>query len=271
MLGYSLHLGDQAMHEWGWRIPFLIAGPIGLIGMYVRSKMEDTPIFREEMASAERRQPPGLGVLIRDYWRPLLVVGGLVVALNVVNYSLLSYMPTYLQRRIGLSNEEALLVPIVGMLFMMIFLPFAGALSDRVGRRAMWRWSLIGLLLGVVPLYMLIGTGFTGALIGFMALGLLYVPQLATISATFPAMFPTAVRFAGFAIAYNISTSIFGGTAPIVGSGLITLTGDPLMPAYYMMLACLVGLAALRYMPETAGRSLREDPFRRAAAPAADD
>jgi len=74
-------------------------------------------------------------------------------------------------------------------------------------------------------------------------------------------MFPTAVRFAGFAIAYNISTSIFGGTAPIVGSGLISLTGDPLMPAYYMMLACAVGLTALRYMPETAGRSLREDPF----------
>ena len=100
-----------------------------------------------------------------------------------------------------------------------------------------------------------------GAIIGFMALGLLYVPQLATISATFPAMFPTAVRFAGFAMAYNISTSIFGGTAPIVGSGLISLTGDPLMPAYYMALACLVGLVALRFMPETAGRSLRENPF----------
>src|SRR3546814_1304074 len=108
---------------------------------------------------------------------------------------------------------------------------------------------------------MLIGTGVAGALIGFMALGLLYVPQLATISATFPAMFPTAVRFTGFAIAYNISTSIFGGTAPMIGSGLISLTGDPLMPAYYMMLACVVGLVALHYMPETAGRSLREDPF----------
>lgn len=263
MLGYSLYLGDAAMHEWGWRIPFLIAGPIGLIGMYVRSKMEDTPVFREEMASAERREPPGLAVLVRDYWRPLLVVGGLVVALNVVNYSLLSYMPTYLQRRIGLSSEEALLVPIIGMLFMMVFLPFAGALSDRVGRRPMWRWSLIGLFLLVVPLYMLIGTGFAGAVIAFMALGLLYVPQLATISATFPAMFPTAVRFAGFAVAYNISTSIFGGTAPMIGSGLISLTGDPLMPAYYMMLACLVGMVALRFMPETAGRSLREDPFRR--------
>ena len=74
-------------------------------------------------------------------------------------------------------------------------------------------------------------------------------------------MFPTAVRFAGFAMAYNVSTSIFGGTAPAVGSGLISWTGDELMPAYYMMLACLVGLVALRYMPETAGRSLREDPF----------
>lgn len=261
MLGFSLSFGSDAMHQWGWRIPFLIAGPIGLIGMYLRSKMEDTPIFREEMAAAERRTPPGLATLMRAHWRPLLVVGGLVVALNVVNYSLLSYMPTYLERRIGLSNEEALLVPIIGMLFMMIFLPFAGALSDRIGRRPMWRWSLIGLLLLVVPLYMLIGTGFTGAMIGFMALGLLYVPQLATISATFPAMFPTAVRFAGFAIAYNISTSIFGGTAPMIGSGLISLTGDPLMPAYYMMLACLIGLVALHYMPETAGRSLREDPF----------
>ncbi|WP_432770847.1 MFS transporter [Sphingopyxis sp.] len=263
MLGYSLHLGSEAMHEWGWRIPFLIAGPVGLVGMYLRSKLEDTPVFREEMASADRRKPPGIAAMMREHWRPLLVVGGLVVALNVVNYSLLSYMPTYLQRRIGLSNEQALIVPIIGMIFMMVFLPFAGALSDRIGRRPMWRWSLIGLLLLVVPLYMLIGTGFAGAIVGFMALGLLYVPQLATISATFPAMFPTAVRFAGFAIAYNLSTSIFGGTAPMIGSGLIGLTGDPLMPAYYMMLACIVGLVALRFMPETAGTSLRDDPFAR--------
>ena len=263
MLGYSLHLGDAAMHEWGWRIPFLVAGPIGLIGMYVRSKMEDTPVFLEAQQAAEDRPSPGLAALARDHWRPLLVVGGLVVALNVVNYTLLSYMPTYLERRIGLAPDQALLVPIIGMLFMMVFLPFAGALSDRIGRRPMWRFSLIALLVAVVPLYMLIGTGFAGAVAGFLLLGLLYVPQLATISATFPALFPTAVRFAGFAIAYNISTSIFGGAAPMVGSALISATGDPLMPAYYMMAACLVGLVALHYMPETAGRSLRDDPFRR--------
>ncbi|MDZ3832853.1 MAG: MFS transporter [Sphingopyxis sp.] len=263
MLGFSLLLGDAAMHEWGWRIPFLVAAPLGLIGMYLRAKMEDTPIFIEESTAAEGRAPPGIGAIVREHWRPLLVVGGLVVALNVVNYTLLSYMPTYLQRRIGLSNDEALVVPIVGMLFMMLFLPFAGALSDRVGRKPLWRWSLLGLIVAAVPLYMLIGTGFAGAIVGFMLLGLLYVPQLATISATFPAMFPTGVRFAGFAIAYNVATSIFGGTAPAIGSALISATGDYLMPAYYMILACLVGLAALRFMPECAGRSLREDLFAR--------
>jgi MHS family proline/betaine transporter-like MFS transporter len=261
MLLFSLTLGDAAMHDWGWRIPFLIAAPMGLIGTYLRSRMEDTPIFLEECAVAEARRSLPIGMLLRDHWRPLLVVVGLVVALNVVNYTLLSYMPTYLQRRIGLSPDQALIVPIIGMVFMMLFLPFAGALSDRVGRRPMWRVSLLGLLVGVVPLYMLMGTGLAGATAAFILLGLLYVPQLATISATFPALFPTPVRFAGFAIAYNVSTSIFGGTAPAIGSALIDWTGDQLMPAYYMMIACVIGLVALHHMPETARRSLRDDPF----------
>lgn len=259
MLGCSLLLGEAAMHEWGWRVPFLVAAPMGLIGMYLRARMEDTPVFRDHQETSEASS--SLRDLFRHHRRPILVVSGLVVALNVVNYTLLSYMPTYLQRRIGLSPDQALIVPIIGMLFMMLFLPMAGALSDRVGRRVMWRISLVGLLVAVVPLYMLMATGMAGAIIAFMLLGLLYVPQLATISATFPALFPTAVRFSGFAIAYNVATSLFGGTAPAVGSGLINATGNELMPAYYMMLACMVGLVALRSMPETAGRSLQDDVF----------
>ncbi|MBB5984810.1 MFS transporter [Sphingobium lignivorans] len=261
MLGFSLLLGDVAMYDWGWRVPFLVAAPLGLIGLYLRSRMEDTPVFRAHEKTSEDLPSPGLGTLMRHHWRPMLVVSGLVVALNVVNYTLLSYMPTYLQRRIGLSGDEALIVPIIGMLFMMMLLPFMGGLSDRIGRRPLWRFSLIGLLVGVVPLYILMGTGLPGAMLAFVLLGLLYAPQLATISATFPAMFPTYVRFAGFAIAYNVATSIFGGTAPAIGSGLITLTGNPLMPAFYMMGACAVGLVALRFMPETARCSLHDDPF----------
>ena len=113
------------------------------------------------------------------------------------------------------------------------------------------------LLLAVVPAYHLMATGPVGAIAGFLILGLLYVPQLATISATFPAMFPTQVRFAGMAIAYNISTSIFGGTAPAFNSWAIGVTGDVFVPAYVMIIACLVGILALPFLVETAGQSLR--------------
>jgi MHS family proline/betaine transporter-like MFS transporter len=259
MLGFSLALGDQAMHEWGWRLPFLIAGPMGLVGMYLRSRMKDTPVFREIEATGAREADTSTEMrdLVRSYWQPLLILGGLVIALNVSNYTLLSYMPTYLEKTLGLSTQQALFVPIVGMLFMMFLLPFAGALSDRVGRKPMWWFSLIGLSVLAIPLFLLMETGLVGAVLGFAALGFLYAPQLATISATFPAMFPTPVRFAGFAIAYNVSTSLFGGTAPAVNSWLIESTGDPVVPAYYMIGACLVGMFALSFMIETAGASLR--------------
>ena len=260
MLGFSVALGDATMQQWGWRIPFLVAGPMGLVGLYLRSRMQDTPIFLESERAEEKREATssGIGKLLAGYWRPLLVMAGLVVALNVVNYTLLSYMPTYLQRRIGLSPQLALIVPIVGMLFMMVLLPLAGALSDKVGRKPLWWFSLAGLFLFAVPLFALMATGPVGAILGFLLLGILYVPQLATISATFPALFPTSVRFAGFAIAYNVSTSIFGGTAPAVSSALIDATGSELMPAYYMMASCAVGALALWFMPETAGVSLND-------------
>jgi MHS family proline/betaine transporter-like MFS transporter len=253
MLGFSTVLGDEQMHAWGWRLPFMVAAPLGLVGIYLRTRLEDTPIFRElaEKGEKEEETTTEFKDLFAGYWRPILQLGGLVVALNVVNYTLLSYMPTYLEGEIGLSADASLVVPLIGMLAMMVFLPFAGGLSDRIGRKPLWWFSLAGLFVAGVPMFLLMGTNLAGAVIGFAVLGLLYVPQLATISATFPAMFPTHVRYAGFAIAYNVSTSLFGGTAPAVNEWLIGRTGDGLVPAYYMMAACAVGAIALIRVPET--------------------
>lgn len=254
MLGFSLVLSDDQMDVWGWRLPFLVAAPLGLIGLYLRTRLDETPVFKELEESGEREDGVGgeFKNLIAQYWQPILRLGGLVVALNVVNYTLLTYMPTYLEQSIGLSTDMSLVVPIIGMLSMMVFLPFAGLASDRVGRKPIWWVSLVGLFLAGVPMFMLMSTGVIGAIIGFAVLGLLYVPQLATISATFPAMFPTQVRYAGFAIAYNVSTAIFGGTAPAVNDWLVTSTGNNLVPAFYMMAACVVGAIALFGLPETA-------------------
>ncbi|KUI19306.1 MFS transporter [Mycobacterium lehmannii] len=254
MLGFSLILSDDQMNVWGWRLPFLIAAPLGLIGLYLRTRLDETPVFKELEESGRQEQNIGAEFkdLLAQYWGPILRLGGLVVALNVVNYTLLTYMPTYLEQSIGLSTDMSLVVPIIGMLSMMIFLPFAGLASDRFGRKPVWWISLVGLFVAGIPMFMLMSTGVIGAVIGFAVLGLLYVPQLATISATFPAMFPTQVRYAGFAIAYNVSTALFGGTAPAVNDWLIGVTGDNLVPAYYMMGACIVGAIALAKLPETA-------------------
>jgi MHS family proline/betaine transporter-like MFS transporter len=240
-------------------LPFLLAAPLGLVGMYLRSKMEDPAVFQEVASTnmPELETATGLKHLLSCYWVPQLTLSGMVVALNVINYTLLSYMPTYFATHLGLSADNALIVPIIGMLFMMLFLPLAGGLSDRIGRKPLWWISLIGIFTLAIPLFHLMSSGLVGAIFGFALLGLFYVPQLATISATFPAIFPTHVRFAGFAITYNVSTSLFGGTAPALNEWLIRVTDSNLVPAYFMMGACVVGGIALLFVVETAGHSLR--------------
>lgn len=260
VLGTELVVGTAAMQDWGWRIPFLIAGPLGLIGLYLRTKLEDTPVFNELRAEEEDHRHhlrTELKQLFTEYRRPLFALGGLVVALNVCNYTLLAYMPTYLESKIGLSSKASLTVIIVGQLVMMLVIPVCGRLSDRLGRKPLWWASLGGLFVLSVPMYLLIAQSFAMAIVGFAVLGLLYVFQLSTISATFPAMFPTHVRFAGFAIAYNVSTALFGGTAPYLNEALIEATGNQLVPAFSMMVACAVGAISLLFVPETARASIR--------------
>lgn len=264
-------LGTTVMGDWGWRIPFLIAGPLGLIGFYLRSKLEDTPVFQEQeeqnaSAATELQQRGVWKELFRHYWKAMLIMSGLVIALNVVNYTLLAYMPTYLEHSVEIDPTTVLVVMFIGQFGMMICVPFFGRMSDFIRRKPMWIFSLVGLIVFAIPLYMLMGQGLGWAILAFVVLGLLYIPQLATISATFPAFFPTHVRYAGFAITYNVATALFGGTAPMVNEALIESTGFELWPAVYMMAACAVGLIAALAMKDTTGVSIRTQPVSVVAA-----
>ncbi len=256
--GLRFLIGDDAMSDWGWRVPFLIAGPLGGIGVYMRLKMEDTPVFRdlEDRGHVHRDMASHFKHLFGVHWRPVLQLFGLVLALNVANYTLLAYMPTYLSHTIGMAKHHSEMLLLIGQLCMMALMPVAGTLSDRIGRKACWWISLIGLFVLATPMFMLMAQSLTLAIVGFTVLGLVYVLQLGTISATFPAMFPAHVRYAGMAISYNVATAVFGGTAPAANDLLIDMTGNTLMPAYYMMGACVIGMIALYFVIETRGASL---------------
>ncbi len=264
-------LSDAAMNSWGWRIPFLIGLPLGLVGLYLRTRMEDTPVFRELEEKQEVAASAGgaLKDLLREYWQPIIRLFGLVIALNIADYTLLTYMPTYMHNSLGITQTNADIVTLVGQVIMMALIWIAGATSDHVGRKPMWWFSLIGIFIVAIPCFWVMGEGFGWAIVGFTVLGLIFLPQLGTISATFPAMFPAHVRYAGMAISYNVATAAFGGTASAVNDALVGATGNRLMPAFYLMAAMVIGMIALVKVPETAGVSIHgrttpgvDDPMR---------
>jgi MFS transporter, MHS family, proline/betaine transporter len=251
-------IGDAGMDEWGWRIPFLIAAPLGIVGFYLRWKLEDTPVFLELDEQRQQRSEAAAGARdILAHWRPMLVCAGMVIMLNVTAYTLRTYMPGYLKGPLDLSPNETSLILLVAYIASMIVIIPVGRLSDRVGRKPLWYVSAIGLIVCALPAFALMTKSVGLAIVGLLVLDLLFVLQLATISATFPALFPTHVRYAGFAISYNVATATFGGTAPLVNTALIDATGNTYWPAFYMMAACIVGLVTLRFARETAGASLR--------------
>ncbi|MGV9253993.1 MFS transporter [Streptomyces sp. NPDC003697] len=246
---------------WGWRIPFLIAGPMGIIGLYLRLRLEETPAFAAQAARTAKAGPAQRKVRVREMvtgqWKAMLLCVALVLVYNVTDYMLLSYMPSYLTSELKYDETHGLLVVLGVMALMMIVQPFAGALTDRVGRRPVIAAGCAGFLLLSVPALLLIREGSLAAVApGMAALGLLLVCFTASMPAALPALFPTRIRYGSLSIGFNVSVSLFGGTTPLVVTALIGATGNVMMPAYYMMGASIIGGAAVWFMAESAGRPL---------------
>jgi MFS transporter, MHS family, proline/betaine transporter len=252
---FQLSLSEQAMNSWGWRIPFLIAAPLGLIGFYLRNKLEDTPAF-QQLAHGEPQSVP-FGEMLSDNWPQILNLMGIVILLNVADYTVLTYMPTYLTQVLGISEAESNLTLIGIMLVMMLLIAPVGALSDRIGRKPLLLTSAVGFLVLSYPAVALINLrAVLPVTLGLAVLGLLLLLMLGTIGSTFPAMFPTKNRYGGMSIGYSLSTAMFGGTAPIAISALITKTGNTSIPAFYIMAAALIAIVPIVLIPETARVSI---------------
>ncbi len=249
--------------SWGWRIPFLVGGPLGLIGLYLRFKLGETPAFEQSDDSGEEGEGGrGIKAQLREtvvgQARPLLVCAGLVVVFNVTDYMLLAYMPTYLTENLAFDMTTGLLLVMLVMVVMMGLTLLVGRLSDRIGRRRIVLTGCIGFLVLSLPCFLLIQQRTTGAIFaGLLALALVLVCFTGTMPAALPALFPTRVRYGALSIGFNVSVALFGGTTPLIVAALITTTGNTLMPAVYLMFAAAVGAVAAYFMRETAGRSLK--------------
>lgn len=254
-------LSEHALLSWGWRVPFFIAGPLGLLGLYIRLKLEETPAFKKEAQSREeneRSRPKQTFLqLLKQQGKPLMQCVGLVLIFNVTDYMALSYLPSYLSATLRFDESRSLVIVLAVMVLMMPMTLFAGHLSDKIGRRPVMLFGCLGLLLLSIPALLLIRIGTMPSVFGGMLiLGVLLSTFTGVMPSSLPALFPTRIRYGALAIGFNVSVSLFGGTTPLVAAWLVDRTGDLMMPAYYLMGASVIGIASVLALKETARRPL---------------
>lgn len=252
-------LPGHDMVAWGWRIPFLLAAPLGLIALYLRSRIDESPVY--ERAHLGVQAISGHGQFRRtvvDQWRPLLLCIGLELAISDTSYMVSGYVPTYLKKTVALPDTMALAMVLVLLALLMTVVVSVGKLSDRIGVKPLM-WTGCGLLIVLsLPAFSLMrfGGGYPTKFAGVLLVGsaMLFLSSLEP--AILPALFPTTVRYGALSIGFNIGVSAFGGTTPLIAESLVASTHNPMVPAYMLMFAGLVGTLTLFFTPEVAGKPL---------------
>lgn len=263
----SSNLSGAAMVGWGWRVPFLLAGPLGLIVHYIRNNVADSPIYEQMNAELERkgaaasgkgaRQASPLRMLFRHHRRQVLLSFGACMLNAVGFYTVLTYLPTYLSETVGMAASESSLVTTI-CLVLYIALVFAmGHISDRFGRKKVLIGACVAFIVLTVPAFMILETGaFWPVLLVELALCATLTANDGTLSSYLTETFPTSVRFTGFAFSFNLANAIFGGTAPFIATWLIWATGSPIAPAWYMVAIAAVALVAMCLSHENTEKDL---------------
>lgn len=254
-------LGDDTMTSWAWRIPFLLAAPLGYIGFYIRRRMEETPYFEALRERNDVERNPLKTVFTSKRHLAAIVITIFLPALNGPGYYLLfAYMPTYLKTSLGahdFSMLQALSVTAVSLVAIVICIPLMARLSDRIGRKPVLALSAIAMAVVSYPAFLLIATGSFGlACIATVVMAVAFSGHAAVVHTVLTEMFPTTVRYSAYSIGFSVSTIIFGGSAPLVMTALIQATGSSLVPAFASIVTAIITLVTVAFLKETKGQPL---------------
>src|SRR6201995_322482 len=261
--GLQTWLPSHDMLTWGWRVPLLLSAPLGLVAVFMRLRLDESPAYQGEIKEAtpehDARQ---YRRAIAEQWRPMLICAALVYTSNAADYMLTGYLPTYLKVVVHVSHTSGLTMITLTLTILALLLVSVAALSDRIGGKPIMRTGCVLLIVASIPAFWLIqsGSGRVLVFLGVLLIGLMELCFDSTSPATMPALFPTNVRNGALAISYNVSISAFGGTTPLIAQALVAGTGHLMGPAYMLIVAGLVGLVTLAFTPEVAGKRLPGSP-----------
>jgi MHS family proline/betaine transporter-like MFS transporter len=235
--------------SWGWRVAFLIAAPLALIGLYLRYGLEEPPAYL--VAAKARVKSASLTTAMRRSWRMILRVS-CIGALGTTFYIMFVYYPTYLVQESGLSAGEARVVPLILISMLVLFNPLVGLLGDKYGRKVPLLLGGLASVLFVLPGFLVAQSGgFLAAVLGGMLI-LISVPLcLGSIHAVSMEFYPTEVRATAAGIASTFGTFVFSGLPPLVVNVLTTTYHMPLSPAFVIVGTAAIGLIAAWGLPDS--------------------
>jgi MHS family proline/betaine transporter-like MFS transporter len=239
-------LSPEHLSSWGWRVPFVAGLLIVPVGLYLRTKLDESPVFVEKSLKNELTTSP-----IRDtatkHWMQVAAGFGLTVFGTIGTYIFLLYMPTHATRVLHMPLTDGLISSACGAVLYLVVCPLAGSLSDRVGRKKMMLGALALSLVTAYPIFAVL-TAHPGLPMLIACQGLLML-YLSVFQGCYPAfvseLLPSSIRSTGISVSYNVAVMIFGGFAPAIVQWLTMSTGDPLSICYYVMFGSAVALLTL--------------------------
>lgn len=259
ILAVTSLLGNDVYERWGWRIPFLLSAPLALVGLYIRHRVDESPAFEKARAQQQISTAP-VADAIRDQKKAMAFSFALAAFSSLAFYTLAGYFVSYLTVTVGMSRSDSLISNGIAMMVAFLAMILSGFVSDKVGRKPVMMVALVFNACVSIPAYLLAGQGtlaYAALAQSLLAIGMGMFSG--PLGITLLELFPTKTRFSASAISYNLAYTIFGGTAPFLGTYLVMVTQSKLAPAAYMATISVLVLIVTVFLPETYKRSLTED------------